>query len=83
MLDEFNKAMEVNESVVRLNFGGYGRGTVETVLSNYKFVYSVVLNLTDEFYKMVDEFFKSKEIKISYNNTGTIFWETKDELSKK
>lgn len=31
-------------------------------------------NLTEEFYKVLEEFFSKRDIELSYNNDGSIFW---------
>ncbi len=32
------------------------------------------INLTEEFYKVLEDFFSKRGIELSYNNDGSIFW---------
>ena len=38
------------------------------------FIQSSIINLTEEFYKVLEDFFSKRDIELSYNNDGSIFW---------
>lgn len=48
---------------------------IEVVPMNSQFIDSSIINLTKDFYKFLEDFFKSKGIeRLCYNNTGTTIW---------
>ena len=54
--------------------GTCGNGQCKVVPSNDMFIQSSIINLTEEFYKVLEEFFSKRGIELSYNNDGSIFW---------
>ena len=38
------------------------------------FIHSSIINLTEGFYKVLEDFFSERDIELSYNNDGSIFW---------
>ncbi len=51
-----------------------GNGQCKVVPSNDMFIHSSIINLTEEFYKVLEYFFSKRDIELSYNNDGSIFW---------
>ena len=51
-----------------------GNPSCDIVPSNDKFIQSSIINLTDEFYEILNDFFNKRGIELSYNNTGSCFW---------
>jgi hypothetical protein len=75
MLNEFNDAMKVNGSIIRLKFSKSMSHVVDIVPNSMCFIDSFIINPDKQFYKMMEEYFKEKGIeKLSYNNTGGCFW---------
>ena len=76
MVAVFNQTLENLNCIFRLKFeeGMLGNAQCKVVPSNDMFIYSSIINLTDEFYKVLDEFFNKRGIELSYNNDGSIFW---------
>lgn len=71
MLDDLNKALIISCSNIRLKLQGT---SVHVKLEDSIYIDSSIINLNDLFYKMIDTYFDGEDIKIQYNNTGTIFW---------
>ena len=42
--------------------------------SSEVFIDSTIINPNRAFYRFLDEFFAERDIELSYNNDGTIFW---------
>ncbi len=76
MVTDFNQTLENLNCSFRLKFqnGVCGNSDCEIVPSNNMFIQSSIINLTDEFYKVLEGFFNKRGIELSYNNTGSIFW---------
>lgn len=76
MVTVFNQTLENLNCSFRLKFknGMCGNGQCEVVPSNDMFIQSSIINLTEEFYKALEEFFEKRGIELSYNNDGSIFW---------
>lgn len=72
MVTVFNQALESLNCSFRLRFEGDTRCKV--VPSNDTFIRSSIINLTDDFYKMLEAFFNERGVKLHYNNDRTIFW---------
>ena len=51
-----------------------GKNTIEVIPSSSIFISSSIINLTDDFYKYLEDFFYMKGIILNTNNTGTVFW---------
>ncbi len=48
---------------------------IEVEPMNSQFIDSSIINLTKDFYKFLEDFFKSKGIEeLCYNNTGSTIW---------
>lgn len=79
MVISFNQTLENLNCSFRLKFitGPLGNGECEIILSNDMFIKSSIINLTEEFYNVLEKFFDKRGIKLSYNNTGSIFWSKK------
>lgn len=76
MVTVFNQTLENLNCSFRLKFenGTCGNGQCKIVSSNDVFIKSSIINLTEEFYKVLEEFFSKRGIELSYNNDGSIFW---------
>ena len=78
MVEEFNKKMENQESIIRLSFeeNPYRTGinNCEISLSILKYINSFIVNPNKEFYDELEIFFRKKDMELCYNNTRTIFW---------
>ena len=78
MVEEFNQTLENLNCSFRLEFDnktiGFGNPTCQIVPSNNIFIESSIINVTKEFYKVLEEFFTKRGIELSYNNDGSIFW---------
>jgi len=48
--------------------------SIEVVPANSMFIKSCIINLTDDCYKMIEAFFKTNNITLTYNNTKDIMW---------
>ena len=73
----FNQTLENLDCSFKLDFRKTsvpGNTSCEIVPANNRFIHSSIINLTDEFYETLENFFKKKGIELSYNNTGSIFW---------
>ena len=62
--------IQLNKTGVRI----YNNPSCEIVPANSKFIESSIINVTDEFYKFLEDFFKERGIVLTYNNTGSVFW---------
>lgn len=76
MVIVFNQTLENLNCSFRLKFesGMCRNGQCKIVPSNDMFIQSSIINLTEEFYKVLEEFFSKRDIELSYNNDGSIFW---------
>lgn len=78
MVTVFNQTLENLNCSFRLEFDnktiGFGNPTCQIVPSNNIFIESSIINVTKEFYKVLEEFFTKRGIELSYNNDGSIFW---------
>lgn len=76
MVTDFNKTLENLDCSFRLKFksGVCRNSECEIVPSNDMFIQNSIINLTEEFYKVLEDFFNKRGIKLSYNNTGSTFW---------
>ena len=78
MVAAFNRTLENLNCSFKLKFDdktiGFGNTTCQVVPSNDMFIHSSIINLTDEFYKVLEEYFRKRGIELSYNNDGSIFW---------
>lgn len=78
MVNELNTKLQENGSVVIYEFKDDGTDSVNplirTTLTNTTFVDNCILNMTDEFYNYVENFFAEYGIKLTYNNTRSIAW---------
>lgn len=81
MVEEFNEWLRISRCIFRLKFTHikpFDTPACEVVVANNTFIHSSIINLTDEFYDIMEEFFKDKGVSlINYNNTRTIFWNSK------
>lgn len=76
MVTVFNQILENLNCSFKLKFekGICGNGQCKVVPSNDMFIHSLIINLTTEFYKILEDFFSKRGIVLSYNNDGSIFW---------
>ena len=75
MVTDFNQTLENLNCSFRLKFlGGIYVNECQIVPSSDMFIQSSIINLTNEFYKILEEFFSKRGIELSYNNTGSTFW---------
>ena len=72
MVDNFNNL--ITECSFKLKFNDeFSNPTCEIVPKNNKYIDSSIINLTNEFYQILENFFKSfYSIELSYNNTKYI-----------
>ncbi len=74
MMTDFNQTLENLNCCFRLKFIKEVNPICEIVPANDMFIHSSIINLTDEFYQILNDFFKKRGIELTYNNTGSIFW---------
>lgn len=78
MVEEFNQTLENLNCSFKLAFDdkmiGFGNPICQIVPSNNIFIESSTINVTKEFYKVLEGFFTKRGIELSYNNVGSIFW---------
>lgn len=76
MVHEFNSILSSDGAVFRIELqdGTSGNPIATIVPANDKYIDSYIINPTDEFYSLLDDFFKEKEIELTYNNTKSTFW---------
>lgn len=77
MIDELNKALETMSLGIRIKLEErlFIEGhACDIILANNFFIESYILNLSDEFYEMLEKFFKKYGITLSYNNNRSTFW---------
>lgn len=63
MVNEFNQTLENLNCSFRLKFGKTycsANTNCKIVLANNMFIHSSIINLTDEFYEILETFFKKK-----------------------
>lgn len=74
MVDNFNNL--ITECSFKLKFNDeFSNPTCEIVPKNNKYIDSSIINLNNEFYQILENFFKSfYSIELSYNNTRSSFW---------
>ena len=83
MVTDFNETLKNLNCIFRLKFNredesylGYSEynPSCAIVPASKTFVSSAIINPTRDFYKILENFFKEREIEITYNNDGSIFW---------
>ena len=76
MVTVFNQILENLSCCFKLKFEGgmCGNGQCKIVPLNDMFIKSSIINLTEEFYKVLEDYFSKRGIELSYNNDGSIFW---------
>ena len=79
MVTVFNQKLKEMECSFKIQLDKAGVGicnnpSCEIVPANSKFIETSIINVTDEFYKFLEDFFKERGIELTYNNTGSIFW---------
>lgn len=78
MVIDFNHTLENLGCSFKLKYDDNGLGfsnpTCQIVPASDMFIHSAIINVTNEFYKILDDFFLKKGIELSYNNDGSIFW---------
>ncbi len=74
MVDNFNNL--ITDCSFKLKFNDeFSNPTCEIVPKNNKYINSSIINLTNEFYQILENFFITfYNIKLSYNNTKSHFW---------
>ncbi len=77
MVDEFNKTLENLQCGFKLSLDeSYKNPTCYIVPLSDRFIDSFILNLTKDFFEILDEYFNKKGIVLRYNNTRSCFWST-------
>lgn len=78
MVSEFNDILTNLGCGFKLKYDdkeyGFGNPACLIAPTSDKFIRYFSCGVTDEFYKMVDDFFLKRGIELHYNNTGSIFW---------
>lgn len=76
MVTIFNSMLENLNCSFRLCFEDEmsGNAAYHIVPANDMFIHSSIINLTDEFYKVLEDFFYKRGIELTYNNTKSTFW---------
>ena len=77
ILDDFNNELIAQGCSFKYVFmnNDESNPSIMRVMKTDKFVDNAIINVTDEFYAFMDNFFMSNYgIKICYNNTGSISW---------
>lgn len=76
MVTVFNQTLENLNCSFRLKYesGMCGNGQCKITPSNEMFIQSSIINLTEDFYRVLENFFAKRDIELSYNNDGSIFW---------
>lgn len=78
MVAVFNQTLENLGCSFKLQYDdnilGFGNPSCQIVPTSDRFIHSSIINLTEEFYKILDEFFAKRGIELSYNNDNSIFW---------
>lgn len=73
-----NQTLESLNCCFRLEFVSDGKDKsnpkCKVVPSNDKFIHSSIINLTTEFYILLEEFFAKRGIELHYNNDRSTFW---------
>lgn len=78
MIYYFNKIMQENhESPIKLVRNKEIEGVVNITIED-KFIEYLGIELSDEFYDILNNFFSAQGIKLSFNNTGLTIWATID-----
>lgn len=77
ILGEFNSLMRrIHGANISLEFGDkIINQTFKIVLTNNKFIDDYIINLSEDFYKLLILHFKNHGINIKFNNTRTTFWQ--------
>lgn len=73
MIKTFNAQMETEGSIIRVRYIEDINPHCEIILSSFKYVDTFIINPTSEFYDILDRFFQSYNIKLSYNNIKSTF----------
>lgn len=75
MVNEFNQTLKNLNCSFKLHINTHERNpSCEIIPSNDLFIDSSIINLTKDFYRVLDSFFEGRGIELKYNNTGNIFW---------
>lgn len=76
MVTVFNQILESLNCSFKLKFetGVAKNNQCRIVPLNDIFFHSFTINLTDEFYELLEDFFMKRNIELSYNNDKSIFW---------
>lgn len=78
MVNEFNQSLNDMGCIFRLKAQPttFGDNTsCDIVPASVKFIKSSIINPTDEFFEVLENYFAKQGIeKLTYNNTGTTFW---------
>lgn len=78
MVNELNTKLKSLGAVVMYEFddseGSHGNPMIKLTLTDMSFVDNCILNMTNEFYNYVENFFAEYGIKLTYNNTRSIAW---------
>lgn len=76
MVTKLNEYLKEVNCIFRLErrTDGIGTAFVYIVLANNKYVSSYIINPTEEFYDLLNDYFLPMGIKLNWNNTRTVFW---------
>lgn len=73
---QFNMFMNEERSLLRLQLTDLIEGTysVEIVLANNRYIQSISIKPTEEFYRVCNAWFRKRGIILEWNNMKTIAW---------
>ena len=77
MVNEFNNLLSEFGCIFKLELMkdlNSSNPAYQIVPTNNFFIESTIINPTKEFYVLLENFFRTNKITLSYNNTKTIFW---------
>lgn len=75
MVTEFNGILDSMNCSFKIGFDDRTENPqCQIVPANSLFIDSSIINLTSDFYSMLENFFTKRGVEISYNNTRSIFW---------
>lgn len=82
MVMEFNHVLSDANSGVRLTISDITDGfvSIELTLSNTRHIEVSEIRATESFYQLCNSWFKSKGVKLVWNNTKTLAWEQGQDL---
>ena len=75
MLKQFNEQVLKIHPIELVMEDGPAAGCVKIQLKHNPFIESSIINLSECFYDMLNNYFEQVyDIELNFNNTGTVFW---------